>query len=206
LELAIPKPKRVIIGPIVLALFLVFFIALAIYNLFHAQAIIPSSLWLLLVGSMLFGFCKELGVKQVAINVLGAFSIKESIQTVPRKDGLNEIQFGYRFLMFRFLYLTVPVNKIESVEWSPGQFSCRMGKDMNDWLVSVWYDHDDPVKSQLQSKLRHPDQEIYIIGLGGPKAEINIFGRSVLDLLRHSGASLVQGASDCIYVRPDFQG
>jgi hypothetical protein len=201
LELAIPNPKRKIIGAIVFASFLVFFIALAIYNLFHARAIITSSIWLLLVGFILCGFCKELGGKHVAINILGAFSIKESIQTVPRKDGPNEIQFGYYFFGFRFLYLKIAVDKITQVNWQTGQTSARLGKDAGDWSVGLWYEHRDPEKSKRQHRMRNPEQEVHIVGPEASKEKAAAFGLAFVDFLRSSGASLVRGGDDCHFVR-----
>lgn len=200
LELAIPKPKPAIIGPIVLASFLVFFIALAIYNLFHVRAIIPSSIWLLLVGFMLFGFCKEFGIKHVAIHILGAFSRNEFIQTLPRKNGPNEIRFGYSFFRHRLLYLKVSADKIAKVNWHTGQLSSRLGKDAGDWSVGLWYEHGDPGKSQRQHWMRNPDQEVYVVGLEGPKEKTATFGRSLVDFLRSSGINLIPGENDCSFV------
>ena len=68
------QPLRVVIGVCLMAGFLGFFVVLGIHNLLNGTALIPSSLWLLLVGVIFFGFCKERGIKQVIIEIMGAFA------------------------------------------------------------------------------------------------------------------------------------
>lgn len=202
LELAVPKPKRAVIGALIGTSFLLFFILLAIYNLCSGRAIIASSCWLLLVGTVLFGFCKERGIGQVVVGYLGAFSSKESIQAIPRESGKSEIQFGYRLFGARFQYLRIAADKIAMVHWHTGQLSSRLGRDAGDWSVAVWYEHDDPAKLEKQKWMRHPDLEVYIVGIEGQKEGTGVFGRALVDFLRKSGSPLVQGDNDCTFVRP----
>ena len=205
LELTVPKLIRAVIGAvigaIVLTTFILFFIFMAIYNLFNWMAIIPSVIWLLLVGWVLIGFSKEKSCKQFATEILGAFSLKQFVQTICRENGRNEIQFGYQMFGRRFLYLTIPVDKIDHVNWSTGQATDMAKRDMNDWSVAVWYDHCDPIKSQMKAKWRYPDQDIYIVGPLGRKQDITDFGHAFLDFLCKSGASLAQGNNECTFVR-----
>ena len=201
LELPVPKSKRAVLGAIVLTTFILCFTSLAIYNLFSCVGIVPSMLWLVLVGTVLVGLSKSKGYKQFAIDILGAFSSKEFIQNVRSQDGRNEIQFGYRFFRHRFVYLGIPVEKIEHVHWSVGQLSDRTGRDMNDWSVAVWYDHGDPAKSERNRKWHYPDQDVHRVGPTGRKNEIAAFGHLLLDFLRKAGANLMQGENDCTFVR-----
>jgi len=200
-ELAVPKPVGAVIGATVLIAFLLSSICLVIYNLLNWMAIIPSIIWLLLVGTVLIGLGKSTGHKQFATEILGAFSFKQFVQTIRRENSQNEIQFGYQMFGYRFLYLTVPVEKIDHVHWSTGQASHMAKRDMNDWSVAIWYEHGDPVKSPKQHWMRHPDQEDYIVGPQGRKREIENFGRTFVEFLQKSGAILVQGENECTFVR-----
>jgi hypothetical protein len=204
LELAVPKRIGAVIGATVLTAFVLFSIFLAIYNLFNWMAIIPSVIWLLLIGWTLISLSKEKGCRRFATEILGAFSLKQFVQAIRRENGLNEIQFGYQMFGNRFLYLTIPIDKIDHVNWRTGQATDMAKRDMNDWHVAVWYDHDNSIKSQKKAKWRHPDQDIYIVGPSGRKQEITNFGHALLDFLRKSGASLVQGNNECTFVRQLF--
>ena len=75
------------------------------------------------------------------------------------------------------------------------------GRDLGDWSVALWYDHGDPAKSLAQKKHRWPDQEVYIVGLTGPKNKVDAFGHEFLNFLRQSGVFLVQGENDRKFVR-----
>ena len=112
LELAVPKSVREVVGAVIGAIvgtvFLLFFIFLGIYNLFNCMAIIPSLIWLLLVGWVLIGFRREKGSKQFATEILGAFSLKQFVQTIRRKSDQNEIQFGYWMFGHRFCISRFP--------------------------------------------------------------------------------------------------
>lgn len=204
-ELPVPKTKRAAIGAVVgmimLTAFISFFVLLAIYNLCNLTAIIPSTLWLLLVGFVLGGFIKTDGCKRIATDILGAVSRKEFIRTICSENGTTDFQYGFRMFGRWFAYFTVTVEKIETVNWNTGQGSSMAGRDMNDWHVAVWYDHNDPAKSQKDHLLKKPDQDLCIIGMSGTKAETAAFGHSVLKLLRESGASFAQGENDCTYAR-----
>jgi hypothetical protein len=205
LELEVPKPVRVVVGAVVVGIFgtafLLFFIFLAVYNLSNRMAIIPSAIWLLLVGSVLIGLSKEKGSKQFATEILGAFSRKEFVQTICRENGENEFQYGFRMFGLHFSYFTIAVDKIESVKWNTGQASHFAGRDVGDWHIAVWYDHGDLVKSKKQHWMKNPDQDLYLIGLEAPKEKTAALGHALLDLLQKSGASLIQGNNDCTFVR-----
>jgi len=202
LELQVPKFRRVVMGAVLLMVFILSFVLLAVYNLRSWTAIIPSTLWLLLVGFVVGGFIKTDGWKKFATDILGAFAWREFIRTIRREDGSVDFQYGFWMFGQRFAHFTVVLGNLETVEWSSGQSSHRAGRDMNDWNVVVWYDHDDRAKSQKARSYtsRQPDQDLYIIGMSGPKAETAELGRAVLDLLRQSGATFVQGENDCTFV------
>ena len=200
-ELAVPKQMREVVGAMMLASFLLFFVSLAVYNLLNCAAIIPSILWLLLVGAVLAGFSREKGARPFAIEILGAFSLKHFVRTIHRETGGTEIQFGYRMFGRCHLYLTIPVEKIEHINWSTGQATHMARRDMNDWSIAIWYEHGDPIKSQKQKGSLNPDQDVYIVGTPGRKENVAAFGHALLVFLRGSGASLVPGNNECTFVR-----
>ena len=201
LELPVPKLKRAAIGAAMLTAFILFFVLLAIYNLYSWTAIIPSTIWLLLVGFVLGGFIKTDGWEKFATDILGAFSRKEFIRTIRWENSKTDFQYGFRMFGLRFLYFSIAVERIESIKWNTGQASHMAGRELDDWHVVVWYDHDDPAKSQKQHMLKKPDQDLYIIGMSGAKAETAALGNSLLDLLREAGAIFAQGENDCTYVQ-----
>lgn len=205
LELPVPKTMRAVIGgticTIMLTTFTLFSVGLAIYNLCNWTAIIPSTIWLLLVGFFFSGLIKTDGCKKITTDILGTFSKKEFIRTISLEKGQTAFQYGFKIFGHWFSYFTVAVETIETVKWDTGQASDMAGRDMNDWHVAVWYDHDDPAKSQKQNTLKKPDQDLYIVGMSGAKAETAALGFAVVDLLRKTGATFAQGDDDCTFVR-----
>ena len=201
LELKVPKSIGAVIRTTVLTTIILFFIFLAIYNLFNSTATIPSIIWLLLVAFIFWDSGKSKGYKQFAIEILGAFSLKEFVQTIRRENGHNEIQFGCQMFGRRFLYLTVATVKIDHVNWKTGQATDMAKRDMNDWSVLVWYNHGDSVKSQKRAKRPHPNQDLYIVGPPGRRKEIETFGLVFIEFLRKSGVTIVQGNNKCTFVR-----
>ena len=200
----IPTPKRVVFGATLFTAFLVFLVALAIWNLTQGNALIASCLWLGLIGFILGGYIKSEGYRKVAVYVLGAFSTRNFAWAYQLPPKTTEIRFGYEIFGFRHFHLSVPVDRIKSVNWHTGQASYFAKKDVGDWSVALWYDHGDPVKSRAQKNMRNPDQEVYIVGLEGSKNKVSAFGRELLNFLREAGVTLVQGKDDCEYVRqPD---
>ncbi len=181
--------------------FLLFFALLGVYNLFTWTAVIPSVLWLVLVAAVLFGFIKERGASRFITDILGTFSRTQFAKTVSHGGNQTGIQFGYRILGHARHYLTIPIDKIDHVNWSTGQASSMAGRDVDDWSVALWFEHDDPVKAEQQKHFRNPDLDIYIVGPTGKKEEIAAFGRNLVEYLRESGASLIPGENDCTFVR-----
>ena len=206
-ELIVPKTRRVVIGGsigmIIMLAFICLSCLLAVYDLFTLTALVPSTIWLLLVAFVLRGFVSVAGWKKVATDALGTLSGKEFARTTRTRDGQAIFQYGFRMFGRWFSYSTVMVKKIESIAWNTGQASHRAGKDVNDWHVVVWYDHDDVAKSQkaLSYHSKKPDQDLFIIGMSGAREETAALGHSVLDLLRKAGAVFTPGENDCTYVR-----
>jgi hypothetical protein len=199
--LVIPKQKRGALGATVIIAFILFFVVLSVINLLNHVAMIASAIWLLLVVLAIWTICKMDGLARVLVNVLGCFASRQFVESLCEGAGHARIGYGYELFGRRYFYLTVPVEKIALVDWHTGQGSERLGRDINDWNVVVWYDHDDPVERQKREGTRNPDQDLCIVGPSGPKSEIAALGHSLVDFLCKAGASLRPGKDECSFVR-----
>ena len=200
-ELRIPKPRGEIVGAILAALFVGFFAALSVINISRWEGLIGSSLYLLLMAVLIHGLCREAGVARFLIDLVGAFAPRHLMWFVLDAGCSGEVCFGYSAFGRLFCFLALPVDRIESVEWTTGQATSIAGRDMNDWHVIVWYDHRDPARSERQRLYPKPDQELYIVGPSRRKDLTTNFGLSVVALLRQAGASLEQSDDECLFVR-----
>jgi hypothetical protein len=75
---------------------------------------------------------------------------------------------------------------------------------MNDWHVAIWYDHNDPTKSERgrEWKLRKPDQECYVFGPSAAKEETTLFAHSFITFLQNAGLELEPVPDETCYRRP----
>jgi hypothetical protein len=199
-EMAVPKPRGEIIGAYVLTTAIVFFVVVGVSNLLNRIALIPSIIWLVLVATVVWGRCRKEGIGKFLTNVQGRFASKHFVEKISEEKVRTEIRFGYQLFGRRYFYLRLPIDKIETVEWRSGQATDMVGRDMNDWHVVLWFDHDDPAKRDKWS--RKPDQDIYIVGPDRRKEDTEAFGLSLVDFLRNAGALLAQGEDNCSFVRP----
>ena len=200
--LVIPKPRGEIIGAYVVAGFVTVFVVVAISNLFQGIAWLPSTLWLGIVVLVIASNCRHKGLKRYLVNFLGSLSERHFADTVILEDGQISVRFGFVSLSHHLFYQTIPIARIESVEWHTGQATSLAGRDMNDWHVAIWFDHGDAAKSERQRKWhRKPDQDVYIVGPSLKKERTAAFGQEVLRFLRDAGAVLVREKDDCTYVR-----
>jgi len=201
-QIKIPKPLGEVVGAYVITSFIVFFVAVAVSNLFHRIAIIPSLLWLILVAAVNIGSLREIGGRRNLVDLLGSFSRKHFAEIVETGVNTRDICFGFKSLGRRLFYESVNVSKIESLEWRTGQATGMAGRDMNDWHVILWFNHDDPAKSEKQKKWhRKPDQDLYIVGPFRSKKATASFGRDFLSFLEKAGVALVQGEDDSTFIR-----
>jgi hypothetical protein len=200
LEMSIPRARSENITACVLTIVVVFFSILAVYNLLCEQALISSGLWLAFVAFQVWSSSKTKGsFQKFAIECLGDFGGKQFVEITPPNGVPVKIRFGFHLLGYRFVLWTVTLNKVDCVEWSPGQATGMAGRDMKDWSVCMWFRHDDPTRRNEWS--RKPDHDIYIIGPSVRKEETEAFGLSFVDFLRHAGVPLVRGKGDACFER-----
>ena len=84
---------------------------------------------------------------------------------------------------------TILLAKVESVEWSTGQGSARVGKDVDDWHVSLWFDHDDPNRPNREIYLK-PGQDRHIVGPFRAKEITEAWALEIVGLLQQGGVNL----------------
>ena len=195
-EMAIPTWSGEVIVGIVVCVILVFASLVAVLNLLFQVAITVSCVWLAIMAWYVWSNCKGQGdFRKCYITILGLFARKQFVESICQGMGSVTIQFGYQLFGRRVFYFTVPLDKIETVEWRPGQAPKY-------WNVFVWFDHDDPEKSVRERKWsRKPDQDIYVVGPSRRKQKTEAFGLAFVDFLRCAGADLVRGEDDHTFVR-----
>ena len=201
-EMTIPKSRGETLWTGFLSSVVVVFGILALLNLANSAAIIPSVIWLLIIAWIFWsGFRDAGGIKRYFCDWLAVFAGRKFAISASDGAGQQSVRFGYELFGRRFYEKLIPLDRIESVEWSPGQATSLAGRDMKDWSVVLWHDHDDPEKSKKHNMLRKPDQDVYIVGPSRRKEDTAALGRDFLSFLREIGAARLQGESDSVYVR-----
>jgi hypothetical protein len=209
-EIRMPRTFRVLLNAIMGSCVLVLFVGgaswLAIHNLWTDRSlvsVVPSSLWLMVVAVFVFaGISGAQGVRRAAVCILGVFSLDHFVDI--NGDEAPDQLFGHGFRCFGrpFYFDKVPLSRVTLVEWSMGQASSHAGRDMDDWSVSVWYKPTPPHRPRYPFG-RRPEEDLFILGLWGPKARIAAFGKCVANLMIAAGLPLVQSEDDCSFVSCD---
>lgn len=180
------------IGVVVLALFVSFFTALAIWNLVTYSntplfGVVAAVLWLALVLFVSYVGIYESSVRELVIACLGEFSLCHFVEAV-REDERIVIVFGYELFRRRFYYLRVERSHIVSVDMQTGQATALAHRDMNDWHVTLWYRDPSAAPRKPIAGLR--EEELYIVGPHRAKAWITEFFGQFVAFLRSAGVEL----------------
>jgi hypothetical protein len=200
--MTIPKSWVEVILQFAITTIVVFFAFLGIVNLCNRTALISSSLWLVLVTMIVWSGSKgDGGFRKYLTNRLGDLVGRRFVVSTSKEAQPREIHFGYELLGHRVIQQRIEIDTIESIVWKTGQATDMAGRDMNDWHVCLWFDHNDPDKSEKKRKLRKPDQDIYIVGPSTRKDRAEALGLSFVAFLRDAGAKLTQGAIPTCFVR-----
>jgi hypothetical protein len=202
--MAIPKPRSEVIFDFVVTAVVVSFSLLAVVDSFLGIAAIAAIFWLGIITLLTRQATQEAGgLRQFLINRSGDLFGKRFIDCEILDEKHPAIRLGFHLLGHRFIQRRIGINKIESVHWIPGQATDMAGRDVGDWCVFLYYDHDDPAKSAMKRKWSpKPDQDIIAIGPSTRKERTEALGLKLLDFLRDSGAKLVPGATPACFVRP----
>ena len=200
--LHIPKPMSETVIACVRTGIIGFFSAIAISNLLHGIASIPSGLWLAIISAVIIGHCVGHGLKRSVADFLGSFSRRGFADVVQGEDGRVIVRFRFTLLGHRVTHRAIPVEDIEGVHWSTGQATSLAGRDMNDWQVAVRYDSVDAARgSWRRRRSRRPSPDVWFVGPPGERQHAAAFGQGVVSFLQQAGADLVRGQDGCSFTR-----
>jgi len=138
------------------------------------------------------------GPLQFLINRLGSFSSRQFIHIQKRAGEPPVVGIGYWIGSWRFYYFWIPLSGID-VEWSSGQATAMVGRDMDDWRVFLKYDRSSVI-GRFGRSLFRKGEDFYSLGETGPKDKTAEFGRRLVDFFREGGADLVEAEEGRKYV------
>lgn len=169
-------------------------VAMAASNLIHREALIASTLLLLLVGGMFWLALSEGGARKLWINTLGGCSFRQFAE-VERDDGGGfSVNFGYVLFGTSFYELRIPAGDVWWVNWQTGQATALAGRDMDDWQVMIWYRDD---------KAFHRGRSLHTIGHHAARKPTEAFGRRFVDFLQAGGIDFLWDEKESVYARPN---
>ncbi len=79
-RMSMPKPRGEIGCAVVLLALVAFFLLLATLNIFAGDALISSSIWILLIIGLVALGCKDEGVRKLSVDFLGAFAVEHFVE------------------------------------------------------------------------------------------------------------------------------
>jgi hypothetical protein len=100
-----------------------------------------------------------------------------------------------------FVDQDIALHKIKSLDTCEGQASQMAGRDMQDWIVALWYG----VEPKTASSPFRPGQQVCIIGPSQPRAKAEKLANEVLALLRDAGLEFAV-CKDEAQASPEFTG
>jgi hypothetical protein len=155
---------------------------LAVMNLVTNSAVIADIMWFCVVAFLTRTPIQAAGgFRQWQIGWLGKLAGRRYAAFTD--TSLPQVRLGFELFGHRFVRDSVPVDRIESIEWNPGQ---GIG-----WNVVLWFDHGNPQKSARRASLRKPDQDVLIVGSPRRREFTEAFAHTFVDFLREGGAHLV---------------
>jgi hypothetical protein len=198
-EMHIPYPRGAAVAVSIVSIIFLAFLSLtlrvAIGHLLHPRAsaaivVACSILWIVIVIATFAGFCYDAGgLRQQLIRMLGALSSRQFVRIEPAASGQPLLCLGYILLGRNFYYRKIRLDGVTGVSWNAGQGTHRVGKDLDDWSVALWYE-SAAAQTKLSPWHRDPE-ELDIVGMDGPKESIERLGLSLVEFLRAAGVALV---------------
>jgi hypothetical protein len=137
------------------------------------------------------------------VGCLGNFAQGWFVDVTSPEGQLAEIRHGFRLFGRRFIKQRIALDKVKFVDWSMGQASAKSGRDLDDWHISLWFDHDDLTRSTKGRKkgYSHPDQELLTMNLNSNKEYAEKFALTLVGLLRNAGLPLTRVEGEARFVR-----
>ncbi len=170
----------------------------AIQNLVARDAMIRSSLWLLLVGFFIvIAFVYEASPVRMVIAFLGLLARNQFVEIMKCAESSDKaalkgtkVAFGYRLLFFDFYYLNVSLDRAISVDWSAGQFADSSDEQAFGWLL--WFKYED----KWNGKGWPRDYDLFEVGDGGSRQQVEALGRRLVAFLENAGADFIEVHTD----------
>ena len=202
LEFLIPRSRSETVVAHVMNAIAIAASALAVMNVFNREALLASALWFAFLSWVVWEV-KEQGWRRFFVGWLGSLAGQRFAECAPTSPPFQEIRFGFRLFGYRFFEETVALPKIIAVQWSLGQASNRMGRDMNDWQVALWYHTGVPEIRHHQARRgfgRVEGQDVVVFGRDGRKADTEKFGLSFVEFLRQAGVTLEKQEGGTVFL------
>jgi hypothetical protein len=168
----------------------------AIWNLAHPQMVstpelIAGLVWLALCALQVGSFLVFLGIEKSVLLFLQIWSQDRYLCVLNDDYKGQRLWSGFRFLGLTFRVLEVPVSGVQSLAWSLGQASSRMGKDMDDWMVFFTLSTESVI---YQTGYRCVNEtSYYFTGLGGSKQKMESDVECLVEFLKAQDVSLEPG-------------
>jgi hypothetical protein len=170
----------------------------AVLNLLSGEDVVASRVWSSLwFGVVIWQLCQSIiyegGIGTFAINRLSDLVGRHFAEITSLDDHSKEVRFGFQLLGHRFIQKCVSLDKIESVEWSPGQAKKY-------WNIGLWFKKADLTKRNEWAV--KPDQDVCIVGPSQRKEATETLVLTFVDFLLSADVTLVRGKGDACFVRP----
>ncbi|HEY3281499.1 MAG TPA: hypothetical protein VGN26_04440 [Armatimonadota bacterium] len=199
-EITLPRHRLGTLWVLTLSTIVAVFCVLAVVDLVHGDAVLPSVAWLALVALALRASCREAGgTRAYAANIPGEALGRQFAEASVTGEPPGELRLGYELRDRRTIRRTIRLRAIRSVEWSTGQATAMAGRDRGDWSVALW--HDRPADAEPERWESRPGQEICVVGPQGRREDTEALGLALVALFREAGIPLTQGETGANYVR-----
>ncbi len=178
-----------------------FFSWLSVYAILNGFAVVAPTLWLVIFGLMVGSDILGNGIWRWPVDCLGMLIGREVIWYRLNEPSVERIYFGLRVFGVRLAHHSLAVPSIETVDWGAGQGTGMVGRDMDDWYITIWFDHGREKKRRRRKKYHRPDQDSLCLSLDERKDRVESFAMDLVEFLREAGAHLVKDGSENRFVR-----
>ncbi len=194
----------------IFAIFILFFVGVAAYNLMHFTALTPiqiggSALWIFIcVACVVDGIISVGGVRRASVRCLGVFSRKAFAEVCQQLEDHPTFRYGFEFWGQDYEYERIEVARIETVYWNTGQATAMNGYDCHDWTVFISFWITD-VSNPSDHGLLDPNRGLIDITPHLTKFRAIAVGRPVGDMLIAAGLPLRLRDDDRGFYRSDLE-
>lgn len=183
-EIVWRKPVGEVIWAAMLTVFMVCSVALAMTHLVVLRplttgATVCSLLWICLTLLGLWSWIAGNGCKRATIDLIGCFVRNRFVRVAHCDGAVPLVSFGFLIGSRRHHFLRLRGDSPLRVECHAGQASARVGKDLDDWHVTVWFDASAVVSGG-------GDLGLHLVGEEGSRTEVESFGSEFVRFLKQN--------------------